>query len=97
VLASAPTTWALLVAAPLALTAYAVALQRGSVVRATAPLVLGETLLPAVAGVALLGDRPRPGWEVAAIAGFVLAVGAALALARFGEVEQETAAGVGGD
>lgn len=95
-LAGAPATYAVLVAAPLALTAYALALQRGDVVRATAPLVLGETLLPAVAGTLLLGDRPRPGWGVAAWVGFALAVAGALALSRFGEVEQQAPASGGG-
>jgi hypothetical protein len=56
------------------------------VVQATAPLVVGETALPALIGLTLLGDHPRPGWSAAATAGFVLSVGAALALSRFGEV-----------
>ena len=87
VLATAPTSYALLVAALLALTTYATALQRGSVVQATAPLVVGETVLPAVVGLTLLGDHPRPGLGVAATAGFSLAVVAALLLSRFGEVD----------
>lgn len=81
-----PATYAIVVATPLALTAYATALQRGSVVQATVPLVVGETVLPAVAGLILLGDHTRPGWGAPAILGFVLAVGAALLLARYGEV-----------
>ncbi|MCW2847800.1 MAG: putative integral rane protein [Marmoricola sp.] len=81
-----PAAYALLVAAPLALVSYATALQRGSVVQATAPLVVGETVLPALVGLILLGDHARPGWGVAAGAGFFLAVGAALLLSRFGEV-----------
>lgn len=86
-LLAAPASYALLVAAPLGLTAYAAALQRGSVVEATAPLVVAETLLPAIAGLAWLGDHPRPGWGVLAVVGFVLAVGAAVLLSRFGEIE----------
>ena len=85
-LVGSPASYALVVAAALALTTYATALQRGSVVQATAPLVVGETVLPALLGLAVLGDQPRPGWGPAAAAGFVLAVGAALALSRFGEV-----------
>ncbi len=81
-----PAAYALLVAAPLALVTYATALQRGSVVQATAPLVVGETVLPALVGLILLGDHARPGWGVAAAAGFFLAVGAAVLLSRFGEV-----------
>lgn len=86
-LLTAPASYALLVAAPLGLTAYAAALQRGSVVQATAPLVVAETLLPALAGLVWLGDHPRPGWGGAASVGFVLAVGAGVLLARFGEIE----------
>lgn len=85
-LATSPTSYALLVAAPLALITYATALQRGSVVQATAPLVVGETVLPAIVGLSLLGDHPRPGLGIAAAAGFTLAVAAALLLSRFGEV-----------
>jgi hypothetical protein len=49
-------------------------------------LVVGKTVLPALVGLILLGDHARPGWGVAATAGFLLAVGAALLLSRFGEV-----------
>jgi hypothetical protein len=87
VLVRAPAFWAVLVATPLALTAYATALQRGTVVQATAPLVVGETVLPALAGLALLGDHPRSGWADVAVLGFVLAVGGSVQLSRFGEVE----------
>lgn len=85
-LLESPASYALLVAAPLALTTYATALQRGSVVQATAPLVVGETVLPALVGLTVLGDHARPGWGPTAVAGFVLAVGAALRLSRFGDV-----------
>ncbi|MDH2416485.1 hypothetical protein [Nocardioides sp. CER19] len=86
----APAFYALLVATPLGLTAYATALQRGTVVQATAPLVVGETVLPALVGLVVLGDHPRPGWGAVAAWGFVLAVGASLVLARFGDVEAST-------
>ncbi|MCW2711457.1 MAG: putative integral rane protein, partial [Marmoricola sp.] len=59
--------------------------QRGSVTRATAPLVVGETLAPALVGLWFLGDQSRPGWQWAAVAGFVLAVVGALSLSRYGE------------
>jgi hypothetical protein len=86
VLVGAPASYALLLTAPLALVTYATALQRGSVVQSTAPLVVGETVLPALAGLALLGDHARPGWGPVAAVGFTLAVAAALLLSRFGEV-----------
>jgi drug/metabolite transporter (DMT)-like permease len=91
----APASYALLVAAPLALATYATALQRGSVVQATAPLVVGETVLPAIVGLALLGDHARQGWGPAAAAGFILAVAAAVLLSRFGEVSTARPGGGG--
>ncbi len=81
-----PATYALVAAGALAMLAYSIALQRGSVTQATAPLVVGETVAPALVGVLLLGDQPRPGWGVVAAVGFVLAVGGAVALARHGEL-----------
>ncbi|MFF4643920.1 hypothetical protein [Streptomyces sp. NPDC001389] len=65
------------------------ALQRGSVTAATAGLVLGETVGPAVVGVVWLGDRTREGLEWLAVLGFLVAVAGSLALARFGEPEPE--------
>ncbi|MEW1633854.1 DMT family transporter [Streptomyces sp. NPDC093801] len=65
------------------------ALQRGSVTAATAGLVLGETVGPAVVGVVWLGDRTREGLEWLAVLGFLVAVAGSLALARFGEPEPQ--------
>ena len=45
-----------------AILTYSIALQRGSVTEATAPLVVGETVAPALVGLLLLGDQTRPGW-----------------------------------
>jgi len=56
---------------------------------ATAAVVLAETLPPAAVGVIFLGDRTRPGMGGIAIAGFVLAVCCAVALARFGEAHHD--------
>ncbi|WP_020659871.1 hypothetical protein [Amycolatopsis benzoatilytica] len=80
-----PALYVVAVAGGLAMLFFATALQRGSVTTATAMMVLGETVLPSLIGVLMLGDRTRPGFAVVALAGFVLAVTAALALARFGE------------
>lgn len=84
-----PATYALILAGGLALVAYSIALQRGSVTQATAPLVVGETVAPALVGIIMLGDRPREGWEWIAALGFLLAVAGALSLARHGEIPQE--------
>jgi drug/metabolite transporter (DMT)-like permease len=69
---------------------YATALQRGSVTTTTAGLVIAETVVPAVVGVAELGDHTRHGFAWVAIIGFVVAVAGALALSRFGEPAPES-------
>jgi drug/metabolite transporter (DMT)-like permease len=61
------------------------ALSRGSVTTAVAGMVIGETVGPALVGVAWLGDRTRAGLSWMVLTGFVIAVAAALALSRFGE------------
>ncbi|WP_236788779.1 hypothetical protein [Amycolatopsis sp. GM8] len=81
-----PATYAIAAAGALGMLFFASALQRGSVTTATALMVVGETVLPSVIGVLALGDTTRPGFGILAVAGFVLAVVSALALARFGEV-----------
>lgn len=81
-----PAAWALALAGVLALLAYSTALQRGSVTQATAPVVVGETVAPALVGILLLGDQPRPGWGWVGAVGFVLAVAGAVGLARHGEI-----------
>lgn len=87
-LVASPALYAVVAATPFALTAYAAGLQQGTVVQATAPLVVGETVLPALVGLVLFGDHPRPGgWGALAALGFVLAVGASLVLSRYGDVE----------
>ncbi|HXY62881.1 MAG TPA: DMT family transporter [Mycobacterium sp.] len=62
------------------------ALSRGSVTTAVAGMVVGETVGPALVGVAWLGDRTRAGLSWMVVAGFVIAVAATLALSRFGGV-----------
>ena len=88
---TSPATYGLLVAGAVALLTYSTALQRGSVTQATAPLVVMETVGPALVGVLLLGDRPREGWEWVAVVGFALAVTGAISLARHGEVSVDEA------
>lgn len=80
-----PATSALLLGGGAAFLALTSALQRGSVTVATAAMVIGETVGPAVVGVVWLGDRTREGLAWLAVLGFVVSVAGALALARFGE------------
>lgn len=77
-----PAAWAVVAGGALGLLLGAMALQRTSVVGATAPMVATETVLGAVLGVVLAGD-PAPGAAVPAIAGFVLVLVGALSLVRF--------------
>lgn len=84
-----PALYAVAVGGLLAFFFFATALQRGSVTTTTATMVVAETIVPAIVGVLALGDDPRHGFAAVAVAGFVLAVAGALALARFGEVAAE--------
>ncbi len=63
------------------------ALRSGSVTAATAAMVIGETVWPALFGVLWLGDTTRPGFAPLAVTGFAASIAGALALARFGEAE----------
>ena len=79
--------WALAISGSVGFLLHAVALQRGSVATATVGVVLGETIVPVVIGIVVLGDTTRAGYVPVAVIGFLLAVAGALALARFGELE----------
>lgn len=90
-IASNPATYAVLLGGGTAFLLLTTALQRGSVTVATAAMVIGETIGPALVGVLALGDRTRSGLGGLAVAGYVLAVLGALALARFGEAGEAAA------
>ncbi|MGW0118138.1 hypothetical protein [Streptomyces sp. NPDC003327] len=80
-----PAWYALLVGGGAAFLLLTSAFQRGSVTTATAGMVLGETIGPALVGVVWLGDRTREGLGWLAFVGFAVAVAGSLTLARFGE------------
>lgn len=82
---ASPALFALLLGGAAAFLLLTSALSQGSVTTATAAMVVGETVGPALVGVLALGDRTRAGWAPAAVGGFALAVLGALVLARFGE------------
>jgi drug/metabolite transporter (DMT)-like permease len=84
-----PAAYALAAAGIVSFMLYATALEGGSVTVATAAVVLAETTPPAVVGVMLLGDQTRPGLGGVAVLGFSLAIVCAVALARFGETDEE--------
>jgi len=84
-LVKSPAAYTLAAAGVISFMLYASALESGSVTVATAAVILVETVPPAIVGVTLLGDTTRPGMTGLAVAGFVLALVSAVALARFGE------------
>jgi drug/metabolite transporter (DMT)-like permease len=84
-LVRSPAAYTLAAAGIVSFLMYASALEGGSVTVATAAVVLAETVPPAVVGVVFLGDTTRHGLTGLGVAGFVLAVASAVALARFGE------------
>ena len=70
---------------------FTVALQIGSVNGVAAALVMGETVIPGVVGVLLLGDVAKPGLGWLVGVAFATAVAGAVAIAIFGAAEQEPA------
>jgi hypothetical protein len=92
VLVSDPAFWAVIIAGVGGFYLFTVALQVGSVNGAAAALVVGETVVPGVTGVVLLGDAARPGlgWLVAVA--FAGAVAGAVAIATFGAADHARAA-----
>ena len=84
-----PAAYAALIASVTGFLFFTTALQRGSVNATAAALVIGETAVPAIIGLTLLGDSARPGYGVIGIFGFLLAVGGAVSLARFAEIPED--------
>jgi hypothetical protein len=84
-----PSAYAVGLASAAGLAAGAVALQRGTVVTVTTTMVATEAALGSLLGLAV-GDRPAAGLAWPAAAGFVVTVGSALLLARFGAPDAET-------
>jgi len=76
-----PVAWALLAFSAIALTAYGLALQRGSVTTVAAVTFSVETVVPAAIGLLWLGDQVRPGAAPVALLGFLLTLGGSVALA----------------
>jgi drug/metabolite transporter (DMT)-like permease len=90
-----PLAWALVVGGVVAIVAYATALQRGAVTVVAAVTFAVETVVPAVAGYVLLGDRARPGFLPVAVAGLLLTLAAAISLSRYSEPDAPAAVTVG--
>jgi drug/metabolite transporter (DMT)-like permease len=84
----APSAYTLVVSGSLAFLLYSLALQRGSVAVATAPMIALQTVTPAAVGVLILGDRVRDGWYAGALAGFVVTAAGSLVLVRFERIRE---------
>jgi hypothetical protein len=72
------------------------AMQRGSTTAAVAAMDAAGAVPAAIVGLLLLGDRIVPGREWLAGAGFVVTLGAILALTRYAEPQHHHATAVGG-
>lgn len=77
-----PMLYALIGYGALGLVTFSAALQRGTVTTVAAVVVVAETIAPALAGIALLGDRAKPGLGVVAVLAFVATVVGAWVLTR---------------
>ncbi|MDL9937631.1 hypothetical protein QSJ18_12820 [Gordonia sp. ABSL1-1] len=93
-LLSDPACYALLICGVGGFYMFTVALQTGSVAAASASLVVGETVVPGVVGIVLLGDQVRDGWGPVAVIAFTAAVIGAVVVATSSAVESvEVASG----
>jgi drug/metabolite transporter (DMT)-like permease len=87
-LLTSPATYSLGLGGTLAFLLYSLALQRGAVTAATTPLISTQTMVPAIVGVAFLGDKVRDGWWPGAILGFLITAASAVVLVRFEELDE---------
>jgi hypothetical protein len=85
-----PAAWVLPSAGFCAVLFYNTALQRESVVAASAGTIVGQSIFPTAVGLTMLGDATRTGFEPLALSGFVVAILGALLLARFGDLSEDT-------
>jgi drug/metabolite transporter (DMT)-like permease len=82
-----PAAWTVILAGAGGFYLFTVALQIGSVNGAAAALVAGETVVPGIVGVVLLGDTTAHGLGWLMVLAFVGAVSGAVAVAIFGAAE----------
>ena len=77
-----PLAWGVIVFGLLGIVLYGQALKTGNVGAVTAAMWVAQVVVPAIVGVALLGDHVRHGWTVPAVRGVVAATAATIVLAR---------------
>jgi drug/metabolite transporter (DMT)-like permease len=87
VLLTDPASWTIAIAGVGGFYLFTVALQLGSVNGAAAALIVGETVVPGIVGVVLLGDRAQSGLAWLVVVAFVGAVAGAVAVAVMGAAE----------
>ncbi len=80
-----PLLWAIAVHGAIAMAAFALALQRGSVTVINAITFVIEMIIPSIVGLWLLGDHVREGYTAVAAVGFALAIAGTVSLSRFAE------------
>ncbi|MHC3004472.1 hypothetical protein [Gordonia metallireducens] len=88
-----PALYAIILAGPGGFYMFTVALQKGAVSAASASLVVGETVVPGVIGIVVLGDTVRDGWGPVAVVAFIAAVIGAVVVAMSPVVEEVERAG----
>jgi drug/metabolite transporter (DMT)-like permease len=92
ILLADPASWTIAIAGLGGFYLFTVALQLGSVNGAAAALVVGETVVPGIIGVVLLGDTAQRGLGALVAVAFVGAVAGAVAVAIFGAADHERVA-----
>lgn len=83
-LVAEPVVWCAVMCGGLGLAASALALRRAPVVPVTAIMVGTETVAGALLGIVFAGDRPADGAAIASFVAFLLVLGGAVVVARFG-------------
>jgi len=91
ILLADPASWTVAIAGLGGFYLFAVALQLGSVTGAAAALVVGETVVPGITGVVLLGDTARNGFDWLVAVAFLSAVAGAVAVAIMGAADHARA------
>jgi len=84
-----PAVWTLVPSGLAAAVVFAMALQKGGPTSATAIMFTTNTTLASFIGLTYLGDQVRPGLVTAAVTGFVLAIGGAIAIAHYSAMAQD--------
>jgi hypothetical protein len=80
-LLGSPSLYLVIVFGVVGLVAYSRSLERASLARVTAILLVTEVTVPGLAGIVLLGDSVRAGWWAAMSAGLALAIAGVVVLA----------------